>query len=120
MLGNDSAPSAEQVGVYLPRVLCVSYLEKDKKFMCIPFTATQGTMVDFMTVSLTLWLGCKQLMIRHSLSSLLMLMFIILSGRSQSLLLIDMGVVFLIFVICQVVSSWCAVRLTLLVKDSIL
>ena len=43
-------------------------------------------------------------------------MLITLSGWSQSRLLIDKGVMRLIFVICQVVSSWCAVLLTLLVR----
>ena len=41
-----------------------------KKYIFTPFTVTQCTMVHFMTVSLTLWLGCNQLMIRHSLSLL--------------------------------------------------
>ena len=54
-------------------------------------------MVHFMTVSSTLWLGCIQLMIRQSLSLLVMAMLITLSGCSQSLLLIDMGVMLLIF-----------------------
>ena len=62
--------------------------------MFMPFTVTQGTIVHFMTVSLTLWLGCNQLMIRQSLSSLVMPMLITLSGYSQSVLLIDMGVMF--------------------------
>ena len=77
-------------------------------------------MVHFMTVSLTLFLGCNQLMIGQSLFLLVMPMLITLSGWSQSLLLIDMGVMLLIFVICQVVSSWCSVLLTVLVIDSIL
>ena len=88
--------------------------------MFMPFTVTQGTMVHFLKVSLILWLGCNQLMIRQSLSLLVMPMFITLSGWSQSLLLIDMGVMFLIFVICQIESSRCAVLFTLLVIDSIL
>ena len=58
------------------------------------------------------------------LSLLVMSMLITLSGWSPffflSLLLIDMGVILLIFEICQVGSSWCAVPLTLLVIDSIL
>ena len=52
--------------------------------------------------------------------SLMMPMFITLSGWSRSLLLIDMDVMLLIFGICLVVRSWCAVPLTLLVTDSIL
>ena len=47
-------------------------------------------------------------------------MLITLSGWSWSLLLIGMEVMLLIFSICRVVSSWCAVPLTLLVTDSIL
>ena len=43
-----------------------------------------------------------------------------LRGCSLSLLLIDMGVMLSIFAICQVVSSWFVVPLTLLVTDSIL
>ena len=62
-------------------------------------------MAHFMTVSLTLWLGCNQLMIRQSLSLLVMPMLITLSDWSQSLLLIDMGVMLLILVICRVESS---------------
>ena len=42
---------------------------------------------------------------------MVMSMLITLSGWSQSLLLIDMGVMLLIFAMCQVVSSWCAVPL---------
>ena len=42
-------------------------------------------MVHFMTVSLTLWLGCNQFMIRQSLSKLVMQMLITLSGRSGTL-----------------------------------
>ena len=49
----------------------------------------------------------------------LMRMIISLSGWSWSLLLISMGVMLLIFAICQVVSCWYAVPLTLLVTDSI-
>ena len=77
--------------------------------MFMPFTVTQGTMVLFMTVSLTLFLGCNQLMIRLSL--LVMPMLITLSGWSRSLLLIDMGVV---------VSSSCVGLLTLLGINKIL
>ena len=76
--------------------------------------------VHYMTVSLTLWLGYSQLMIKQSLSLLVMLMLITLSGWSLSLLLIGMGMMLLIFGICQIVSSWFAVPLTLLVTDSIL
>ena len=85
----------------------------------MPFTITQGTMVHFMTVSLTLCLGWNQLMIRKSLPLLVMPMLITLSGCSQFLLLIDMCVMLLIFTICADVSSWCSVQLTLLVIDSI-
>ena len=88
--------------------------------MFMPFTVTQGTMVHFITVSLTLWLGCNQSMIRQSLASLPMQMLLTLCGWSQSRLLIDIGVILLIFAICPVVSSWCAVPLTLLVINSIL
>ena len=91
-----------------------------KKIMFLPFTETQGTIVHFMTVSLTLWLGCNHLMIRQSLCLLVMPMLMTLSGWSQSLLLIDMGVMLLIFAICQVVSSWFSVPLTLPVIDWIL
>ena len=83
--------------------------------MFMPFTATHGTMVHCMTVSLTLWLTCNQLVIGQSLSLLVMPMLITLSGWSESLLLIDMGEMLLIFAICPVVSIWCAVLLTLLV-----
>ena len=91
-----------------------------KKNYVHAFTITQGSMVHFMTVFLTRWLGCNQLMIMQSLSLLGMTLLITLSGYSQSLLLIDMGVTLLIFAICQVVSNWCAVPLTLQVIDSIL
>ena len=57
---------------------------------------------------------------RQSLSLLVMPMPITLSGWSQSLLQIHMGVLLLIFVIRQVVNSWWAVQLTLQVIDSIL
>ena len=88
--------------------------------MFMPFTVTQGTMVHFMTVSLPLWLGCNQLMIRLSLSLSLLVMPMLITVRSQSLLLIDMGVMLLIFVICHIESSWYVVLLKLLVIDSIL
>ena len=79
-----------------------------------------GHNVHFMIPSLTLWLGCNQLMIRQPLSLLVLRMLITMSGWSQSLLLIDMGVMLLIFAICPVVSRWCAVPLSLLAMDSIL
>ena len=98
--------------------------------MFMPFTVTHGTMVlHLMTVSLTNWLGCNQMMIRQSLSLLMKPMLITLSGWSQypptdrhgrDLLLIDKGVMLLISAICPVVSSWCALSLTLLVIDPIL
>ena len=66
------------------------------------FTVTQGMRVHFMTVSLTRWFGSNQLMIRQSLSLLVMPMRITLSGRSPSLL-IDMGVMLLIFAIIIVI-----------------
>ena len=65
--------------------------------MFMPFTVTQGTIIHFVTVPLTLWLGCNQLMIRRSLSLLVMPLLITLSAESLSLLLIDMGVMLLIF-----------------------
>ena len=40
--------------------------------MFMPFTITQGMMVHFMIVSLTLWLRYSQLMIKQSLSLLVM------------------------------------------------
>ena len=65
--------------------------------MFMTLTVIQGIMVHFMTVSLTLWLGHSQLMIKQSLSLLVMPMLITLSDWSQSFLLIDMGVMLLIF-----------------------
>ena len=44
--------------------------------MFMPFTITQGRMVHFKTVSLTLWLRCNQLTIRQPLSLLVMPMLI--------------------------------------------
>ena len=82
--------------------------------MYVHFTVTQGMIVHIMTGSLNLWLGCNQLMIKQSLSLLVMPMLITLSGWSQSLLLIDVGVMRMIFEICQVVSSWCSVPLIFL------
>ena len=79
-------------------------------FMVMPFTITKGTMVHFMTVSMTLWLGCNQFMIRQSVFASdanthhHQYSLITLSGWYQSLLLIDMGVMLLIFAVCQVVS----------------
>ena len=66
-------------------------------FYAYAFTIILGTTVHFMTISLILWLGCNQLMIRQSLSLLMMPMLITLSGSSQSLRLIDMGVMLLVF-----------------------
>ena len=71
-----------------------------------------GTMVYSRTVSLTLWLGNSQLMITQSLSLLVKRMLTTLSGFSRSLLLIDTGLMILIFAIYRVVSSWLAVKLT--------
>ena len=73
--------------------------------MLMPFTVTQNTTADFMTVPLTLWLGYSQLIIKQSLTLLVMRMLITLSGWSLSFLLRGTGVMLLIFVICQVVSS---------------
>ena len=67
-----------------------------------------------MTVSLTLWLGYSQLMIKQSLSLLVMRMLITLSDWSMSLLLIGTDVMLLIFAICRAVSTWFAVTITLL------
>ena len=87
--------------------------------MFMPLTVTQGMMVHFMTVSLTIWLGFYQLIIRHSLSLLVMPMLITPSGWCLFSPTDRHGRDALDFVICQVVSSWCAVLLTLLVIDSI-
>ena len=78
-------------------------------------TVTHGTMIHFMIVSLTLWLGYNQLMIKQSVSLLVMLMIITLSGWSWSLLLIDTREMLWIFSICRVVRGWFTVPLTLLV-----
>ena len=72
--------------------------------MFMPCTVTQDTTVHFMTVSLTLWLGCNQLMIRQSFYLLVMPMLITLSDFSQSLFRIEMGVTLWIFVIYQIVT----------------
>ena len=93
-------------------VFAVGYI-----FLFIPFSVTKGTMVYFITVYLTLWLGCNQLMIRQSLSLFVIGMLITLNGRSQSLLLIDMCEMHFIFAIWQVVISWGALPLTLLLID---
>ena len=58
-------------------------------------------------------------MIKQSLSLLVMQM-LTLSDWSLSLQLIGTGVMLLIFASCQVVSSWFALPLTLLVTDWIL
>ena len=71
-----------------------------------PFNVTQGTVVHFMIVSLTLWLEYSQLIIRQSLSLLVIRMLITLSGWSRSLVLIGKGVMLFIFAISPVVSSW--------------
>ena len=88
--------------------------------MFMPFTVTQQTMVHFIVVSLTLWLGYSQLMIKQSLSLLVMRMLITLSSWSRSLLVIGTGMMLLIFAICLVARSWFVVPLTLLVTDLIL
>ena len=54
-------------------------------------------MVHIITVSLTLWLGCNQLIMRQSLSLSVIPMLISLRGWSPFLLLIDMGVMLLVF-----------------------
>ena len=64
--------------------------------------------------------GYSQLMKKKSLPSSVMRMLNTLSGWSLSLLLISTCVILLIFAICQVVGSWFAVLLTLLVTNSIL
>ena len=88
----------------------------------MPFTATQGTVVHFIAVSLTQWLGYYLLMIMQSLSLLVMPMLINLSVWMESVFPTDRhgrdALDF--FSICHVVSSWCAVPLTLVVIDSIL
>ena len=122
MLGKDSAPSGGASWSVLAMSLgCVFRIRSRATiYMFMPVTIAQGTMVYFVTVSLTLWLVCNQLMIRQSFSLLVMPMLITLSGWSQSLLLIDMGVMLLIFAICQVERSWCVIPLTLLVISSML
>ena len=78
--------------------------------MFITLTLTQGMMVHFMFGSLTLCLGYCQLMMR---------MLITLSRWVQSLLLIGMGIMPMIFAIHPVVSSSFVVPLKLQVTDSI-
>ena len=63
----------------------------------MPFTITKDTTVLFMTVSFTLWLGYSQLMIKHTLFSLVIRMRITLSGWSLSILLIIKAVMPFIF-----------------------
>ena len=58
-----------------------------------------------------LMIRCNKLMIMLSLSLLVMPMLITLTGWSQSLLLIDMGVMLLIFAIFQVASSRCTTHI---------
>ena len=70
--------------MFLPLVFCVLYLQYDKQiFIFMLFTVTHYTIVHFTTASMTLWLGCNQLMIRQSLSLLVMSMLITLSGWSE-------------------------------------
>ena len=88
--------------------------------MFMLFAVTQGTMVHFMIVFLTLRFGYSQLLVKKSLYLLVMRMLITLSSWSRSLLLIGTSVLLLKFVICRVVSSWCTVPLTLLVAGSTL
>ena len=68
--------------------------------MSMTFIITHG-MVLFMIVSLILWLGFSQLMIKQSLSLLVMRMLITLNGWSRFLLLIGTGVMLLVFAICR-------------------
>ena len=87
--------------------------------MFMPSTITQGKMVHFMTDLFTLWLGLNQLMIRQPLSLLVIPMLLTLFSCSQSLLTDRHGRDALLFVICLVMSSWCAVPIILLVIDNL-
>ena len=105
-LGKYSAPSGRgSWSVLATSLVCFVFAIGYLIFMFMPFTVTQGTMVHFMSPSLTLWLGCNQLMIRQPLSLLVLRMLITMSGWSQSLQLIDMGVMLLISAICPTLSA---------------
>ena len=73
-------------------------------FMFMLYTVIQDTTVHFITVSLTLWLGYSQLMIKQSLSLLVMWMLITLSGWSRSLLLICKGDHFWLLDFCNLLG----------------
>ena len=83
----------------------------------MPFSITQSTIVYFTSVSLTLWLGYSQLMIKRSLSLLIMPILIALSGWNRSLQLIGIDIMLLIFAIYRVVCSACN-RLDLVVTNA--
>ena len=99
MLEKDSIPSGRaRWSVLSISDVYFSYLQKDNTiFMFIPFPVTQGTIVHSMTVSLTLWLECSQLIIKRSLCLLVMPVMVTLSGWNRSLLLISMDVMLVIF-----------------------
>ena len=107
MFGKDSAPSGRASWSVLDmNPVCFVFAVGYTIYMFMPFTVTQDIMVNFMPVSLTLWVGYSQLMIKQYLSLLVMQMLITLSGWSRSLLLIGTGVMLLIYGICLVVSSF--------------
>ena len=87
--------------------------------MFMPFTMTQDTPINFMTVSFSLWLGYSLLMIKQSLS-----FGDVNSHHSDWLESVSPpdrhGRDALDFAICRVGSSWFAVPLILLVTDWIL
>ena len=88
--------------------------------MFMPFTVTQGTMVHFFDCLIDSMARVPSVDDKAVLSLSVVPMLITLSGLSQFLLLIDMGMMLLVFAICPVVSSWCSVSLSLLVIDPIL
>ena len=86
MLGKDSASSGTASwSVLAMNPVCFVFSVGYTTFMFMPFTITQGMMVHFMIVSLTLWLGYSQLM-KRSLYLLVMRILITQSGWSRSLL----------------------------------
>ena len=116
MLGKDSAPSGGASWCSCHESCVFRICSRISNFYLYAFyryPRHDGSLYDGLLDSIA------TLMIRQFLSILVIRMLITVSGWSQSLLLIDMGVMLLILAICQVVGSWCAVPHTLLAIDSI-
>ena len=120
MLGKDSAPSGRASwSVLATSLVCFIFAIGETFFMFVPLYHNPGQDGSIYHCLLDSMAWVQPVDDKAVFVLLVLRMLITLSGWSQSLLLINIGMMLSIFVICLVVSSYGAVLLLLLVIDSI-